>query len=142
MKTQKSTMLTIVAVLMAAILTGCSSSQMSKLDEHEIVIEKQDSSNVKILWADVYQQDGQMYAAGILKQPATNTRTIKTHVDIQIVSADGSVQSEIISGDLIVPANSFSKGLSWKRFKVPLSGELPKGATVNIVVHSGSHDNV
>ena len=140
MKTQKHLKLTVVAVLLGALLGGCSSERLAIADDSGLTVENQNSAKVKILWTDIYQQDGEFFASGILKQSSLSTASIKTHVDVQIVGSDGTIQYETMTANLVVPPNTAGKGLSWKRFKVQLPGELPKDSKINVIVHSAVHD--
>jgi len=127
MRCRKLAILTIVGILLAALtLTGCSANRVSLADQGLVSVEKQDSEKVKILWTDVYQQDGQTWAYGVLKQRASSLSAIKTHVDIQVLNSDGSIQYETITDDLFVPRNRVGKGPDWKKFRVQLPDELPK----------------
>ncbi|MEN6309685.1 MAG: hypothetical protein ABFD91_18210, partial [Anaerohalosphaeraceae bacterium] len=99
----------------------------------------QTGPEVARMWADVYAQDGQAWAYGALKQQAFHSNPIKTHVDIQILSEDGSVQYETISEDTYVPRSRVGKGADWKRFRVKLAGDITPGSKVIMKVHSGQH---
>jgi hypothetical protein len=126
--------------VMAFILSGCAANRVSLVDKNLVSVDNQDGKRVKILWTDVYQQDGQTWAYGVLKQRGYHPSSIKTHVDIQIVSADGSIQYEIFSDDVHVPRNRAGKGPDWRRFRVQLIGDISAGSKVNMKVHSGKHD--
>ncbi|MBL7214301.1 MAG: hypothetical protein ISS71_01345 [Phycisphaerae bacterium] len=130
----------IVGVLLVSIaLCGCSANRVSLTDQGLVSVEKQDSEKVKILWTDVYEQDGQKWIYGVLKQHGISTSSIKTHVDIQVLNPDGSIQNETITDDLFVPRNRIGKGPDWKKFRVQLPEELPEDSQIKMTVHSGSH---
>lgn len=139
---------TIITVTTAGMLafvlaiSGCSTNPRSMDDEDCISVGKQDSEKVEILWTDVYQEDGQTWAYGVLKQRSCHPSAIKTHVDIQVLSDDSSVHYETYSDDLYVPRNQRGKGPNWVRFKVQLVGGILTGSTVNMKVHSGTHDTL
>jgi len=138
MKCRKMTM---VGILMATlILAGCSANRVSLADQGLVSVEKQNSKKVKILWTDVYEQDGHTWVYGVLKQYGISTSSIKTHVDIQVLNSDGSIQYETITDELFVPRNRVGKGPDWKRFRVQLPNKLPKDSQINMTVHSGSHE--
>ena len=134
------TMAGITACVLA--LAGCSVNPHSMTGDNRVSVEKQDSEKVKILWTDVYQEDGQTWAYGVLKQPHPYPSAVKTHVDIQVLSEDRTVGYETFSDDLYVPRNRCGKGPNWVRFKVQLAGDIPTGSTVNMTVHSGTHDTL
>ena len=78
MRFHKSAILAIVGSLLATItLSGCSSNRVSLADQRIVSVEKQGSEKVKILWADLYQQDGQTWAYGVLKQRWLGNSSIK-----------------------------------------------------------------
>lgn len=95
MKCRKMTMFGILIATL--ILAGCSANRVSLADHSLVSFEKQDSNKIKILWTDVYEQDGQVWAYGVLKQHGIGTSSIKTHVDIQVFNPDGSIQYETIT---------------------------------------------
>ncbi len=126
--------------LVTLVLSGCSANRVSLAEQSLVSVEKQGSEKIDILWTDVYQQDGQTWVYGVLKQRASNSSAIKTHVDIQALNPDGSIQYEIITDDLFVPRNRVGKGPDWKRFRMQLPGKLLEGSQVRMTVHSGSHN--
>jgi len=126
--------------IMVAIISSCATNRISLADKGLVSVNKHDSEKVRILWTGVYQQDGQTWAYGILKQRGTSHSAIRTHVDIQVLNSDGSVYYKTLSGDMYVPRNRVGKGPDWKRFGVQLPDELPKDSQINMTVHSGSHE--
>ena len=142
MKCQKLRTLAIVGILMAVTLSGCSSDRVSLADRAIVSVEKQDSERVKILWTDVYEQNSKTWAYGVLTQKALNSTAIKTHVDIQVLNPDGSIQYETITDDLFVPPNRIGRGPDWKKFKVKLQDQLSNDSKIRMTVHSGSHNKI
>ena len=124
------------------ILAGCSANRVSLADKGLVSVEKQDSEKVKILWTDVYEQDGQTWIYGVLKQRGNNPSAIKTHVDIQVLNTDGSTQYETKTDNIFMPRNRVGKGADWKRFRVQLPDELPKYFQISMKVHSGIHRQI
>ena len=140
MRCQKLVIAATAGILMAtATLWGCSSNLVSLKKQGLVSVEKQSSRKVKILWTDVYEKDGQTWAYGILKQPPLSRAAIKTHVDIQVLNSDGSIEYETVSKELYVPRNRVGRGPDWKRFKVRLPNELPTDAQICMKVHSSPH---
>jgi hypothetical protein len=125
--------------IMAIIISGCTSNRLSLVDKGLVSTKKHNSEKVRILWSDVYQQDDQTWVYGVLKQRRPGTSSIKTHVDIQVSTKDGSVFYETISEDIYVPRNRIGKGVDWKRFRVHLPDALPVDAHISTIVHSGPH---
>ncbi len=140
MRYRKLEILTIVGIIMVVLMIpGCSANRVSLVDQGYVSVEKQDSERIKLLWTDIYQQDGQTWAYGVLKQRTSSPSFIKTHVDIQVLNPDGSIQYETITDDLFVPRNRVGKGPDWKKFRVQLPDGLPEDFQIIMTVHSGSH---
>ena len=129
-------------LLIALVISGCSANYVSLAEQGLVSVEKHDSEKVEILWTDVYQQDGQIWAYGVLKQLTSNSSTIKVHVDIQVLNSDGSIQYETITDDLFVPRNRVGRGPDWKRFRAQLPDELPRDSQISMTVDSGSHKKI
>ena len=121
-------------------LSGCSTSRVSLSDRSIVSVEKQDSEKIKILWTDIYQEEGKTWVYGVFKQPSTTGGTIKTHLDIQLMAPDGDVQYETVSKEIYVPRNRIGKGPDWKRFRVKLGMDIQEGSKVLIKVHSGKDE--
>jgi hypothetical protein len=119
------------------ILSGCASKQVSLVENNQITVAKQDDGKVKILWTDVYQQDGRTWAYGVLEQQGLTMASVKTHVDIRVVAPDGSVSYETISDDVYIPGHRVGKGIHWKRFKTQLPDTLSAGSQITMTVHNG-----
>ncbi|MBM4103136.1 MAG: hypothetical protein FJ263_03675 [Planctomycetes bacterium] len=126
--------------VMATIISGCATNQISLADKGLVSVKKHDGEKVKILWTDVYQQAGQTWAYGVLKQRGINPASIKTHVDIQVLNPDGSIRYETITDNLFVPRKCAGKGPDWKGFRVQLPNDLPKDSQISMTVHSGGHE--
>ncbi len=140
MKCRKMALITMVGILL--VLFGCSANSVSLTDRSLVSVEKRDSEKVKILWTDVYQKKDMIWAYGVLKQRSSRPGAIKTHVDIQVLDFDGSIQYETISEDMYVPRNNAGKGINWRRFKVLLPEKLQEDSRIIMTVHSGSHKQI
>jgi hypothetical protein len=127
------------AGILSFMISGCAAKQVSLVEKNQVTVEKQGSQKVNILWMDVYQQDGQVWAYGVLEQQGAGTGAIQAHVDIRVMAPDGSVSYETSSKDTYVPRNRIGKGIDWTRFKVPLPEKLLEGSQVTMTVHSGDH---
>jgi hypothetical protein len=85
-------------------------------------------------------QDGEDFAVyGVVQRLSHTGYPIKTHVDITILSPDGTVLQEARTLDIYVPRRIPGKGINWERFKVRLPDIPPQGSKVDMVVHSSSH---
>jgi len=125
--------------MMMLTFSGCNTNRVSLVEQGLVKVTKQVSEKIDILWTDVYQQDGQTWVYGVLKQRFPSPSAIRTHVDIQVLNSDGSIQYETATEDVFVPRNRIGKGLDWKRFRVRLPEKLLEGSQISMTVHSGSH---
>ena len=131
--------LAVVGCVLVGFISGCASKQVSLVEKNQVTVVRQDSQKVNILWTDVYQQDGQVWAYGVLEQQGSGTGAVKTHVDIQVVALDGSVSYETASEEVYIPCKRIGKGIHWKRFKSQLPQTLVVGSQITMTVHSGDH---
>jgi protein involved in sex pheromone biosynthesis len=81
---KRQVLILLAAGAMSFMISGCAANQVSLVDEKMVSVKEKSSEKVKILWTDVYQQDGRIWAAGILEQQGLGTGAVKTHVDIQV----------------------------------------------------------
>lgn len=124
----------------ALVLSGCSGSRISLADKGLVSVEKQHSPAVRILWTDVYQQNGHIYVYGVLEQTGRGTASIRTHVDIQVLNPDGDSAYETITEDVLLPRIRAGKGPHWRRFIAQLPEKLSEGSKVLMMVHTGRHE--
>ncbi len=120
--------------IVCLMIAGCSGNRISLNDE--LVSVETDDSKIEVLWTDVYEQDGQAWIYGVLKQKAINTGLIKAHVDVWVLGSDGSVQNRIATDELTIPRNLIGKGPNVKRFRVKLPDRLPEDYQISMNVHS------
>jgi hypothetical protein len=123
--------------VLSMVFSGCAAKQVSLVQNNQITVAKRDDGKVKILWTDVYQQDGRTWAYGVLEQQGLTMTPVKTHVDIRVEAPDGSVTYETISDDVYIPGHRVGKGVHWKRFKTQLPNTLSAGSQITMTVHNG-----
>ncbi len=136
-KTLTMSSVLVLSVLMISI-PGCAANRVNLVDTNQVAVTNQGSEKIRILWTDIYQKDGQTWAYGVLKQSSSVGGTLKAHVDVQIVSPDGSLQYETISKELYVPRKRIGR-MDWKRFRVQLPAEISEGSNISVTVHTGKH---
>lgn len=115
-------------------IVGCNEKRMNLTGNGTLSAEKHNSKNVKILWADVYKENGQYWAYGVLKRNGNYPSEIKAKVDVQVMSADDSVQYETSSKVLNIGEYEPSKRMYWTRFKIKIDEEIPKGSKINFSI--------
>jgi hypothetical protein len=136
MKRKKKMILIIIEIYFAVIfVSGCSSNRISLTDQGLISIDKHDSEKIKILWSEVYQQDGQTWACGVLKPQTLNP--VQAHVDIKIFNADGSIQYETRTEDILIAGDCNCKSPKLEKFRVPLPDNLSRDTRISMTLHSG-----
>jgi hypothetical protein len=137
---RKKRVLPLIVGVLTMVIFGCVTNRVNLSDEGLVSVEKQDGEKIKILWTDIYQKDGQTWAYGVLEQRGYHPSAIKTHVDIQVLSKEGSVYYETFSEDVYVPPLRARKGPNWIRFRTPLAGKISEGVKISMAVHSGIHE--
>ena len=125
--------------LLIGFISGCVTNRVSLVDESLVSVEKQGNESVEILWTDVYQDGEDTVVYGVIRRRSHTSYPIKTHVDVAIVSPDGTMLQEARTPDIYVARRVPGKGTDWTRFKIRFPGVLTQGSKVNMVVHSGSH---
>ena len=125
--------------LLIGFISGCATNRVSLVDENMVSVEKQGNESVEILWTDVYQDGEDTVVYGVIRRRSHTSYPIKTHVDVAIVSPDGTMLQEARTPDIYVARRVPGKGTDWTRFKIRFPGALTQGSKVNMVVHSGSH---
>jgi hypothetical protein len=127
--------------VLPVVISGCATNRTDVVEKGSVSVETVSSKKVKILWTDVYQ-DGEDFAVyGVVQRGSHTSYPIKTHVDITILSPDGTVLQEARTPDTYVPRRIPGKGISWERFQVRFADIPPQGSRVNVVVHSGKHED-
>ncbi len=127
--------LNIVGLMVLLIVSGCSSVCTSLSKQEPVSVEKRDSEKIEILWADVYRENGQTWGCATLQQKSTTSGTIKSHIDLQIVAPDGSVQYTAVSKELYIPPKRTGK-LDSKKVRVKLPNDIPEGSKIIMAIHS------
>lgn len=129
-----------LGVLMAFI-PGCATNRIDLVDKGLVSVETVPSKRVNILWTDVYQDGNDMVVYGVVQRRSYTSYPLKTHVDIAVLSPEGTVLQETRTQDIYVPRRIPGKGINWKRFEVRFPSIPAEGSKVSIVTHSDSHNN-
>jgi hypothetical protein len=138
--TKSKLLFTAFAVTLSAVsvMSGCSGSQISLVDQGIVSVEAKPSKNVGILWTDVYQDGEDIVVYGVVRRRSHTSYPLKTHVDVTILSPDGEVLQEVRTPDIYVARRIPGKGINWNRLEVRLP-DIPHNSRVQAVAHSGSH---
>ena len=132
--------LSLIAIgVLTTIISGCVTNRVSLVDQDIVSVEKQGNETIEILWTDVYQDGEDTVVYGVIRRRSHTSYPIKTHVDVAIVSPDGTMRQEARTPDFYVARRVPGKGIDWTRFNVRFPGMLTQGSKVNMIVHGGSH---
>ena len=135
--------MTIVTLLFLAVVSGCATADRSDLVKSGILnIEQERMGKVYIAWSGAYEDGDGFIVTGVLKRSDQVGLPIKTHVDVTIMSPDGTVLDEARSSEIYVSRRIIGRGhLTFERFEVRFASVPPQGSLVRVVSHSGQHDD-
>ena len=139
MRSKKQMLLNMIGVsLLTVVFCGCFSNRISLTGQGLVsVIEKENEDNIRILWADVYKQDGKIWAYGAIK--STNSNAVNAHMDIEILDNEGFLLYETFTEEITIKRTCDCKRKKWEKIRVQLPDELPENSQVVMMVHSGDH---
>jgi hypothetical protein len=127
--------------VLTAVISGCAANRVDLVANGVLTLEKQATGKVYIAWSGVYEHADGLVITGVLKRRDHVGLPIKTHVDVTVLSPDGSLVDTARSSDVYVPRRITGRGQSLKRFSVHLPNMPPKGSLVRLVSHSGLHSD-
>jgi len=116
-------------------ISGCSSNRNSLIGQGIVSVETKPSKNVRILWTDVYRDGEDIIVYGAVQRCSHTSYPLKTHVDVTILTPDGTIVQEVRTQDIYVPKHISGKGINWERFEVHFT-DIPENFRVQAVVHS------
>jgi hypothetical protein len=125
--------------ILTIVISGCATNRVDLVDNGVLTLEQKTTGKVYIAWSDAYQNGDGFVVTGVLKRRGTIGMPIKAHVDVTILSPDGTIIEESHSSDVYVPRRIIGRGQSLKRFKVRFLTLPPRGSEVRMVCHSGLH---
>lgn len=141
----KKKVLSLVAVMvlgmLSVVISGCATDRVDLVDAGVLSLEQHTTGKVYIAWSDAYEDGDGFVVTGVLRRRDTVGLPIKTHVDVTILSPDGTIIEESHSSDVYVPRRIIGRGQSLQRFRVRFPSIPAEGSKVSIVTHSGSHNN-
>jgi hypothetical protein len=129
--------------ILAVVISGCTGAYRTDLVESGVFnIEQQRTGKVYIAWSDAYKENGGFVITGVLRRRDHVGGPIKAHVDITVLSSDGTILNEARSSDVYVSRRITGRSyLSFERFKVRFPNIPPKGSSIRLVSHSGRHND-
>ena len=128
--------------LLTFLLPGCAMNRVNLVDTGKLSLEQHRTGKVYISWSGAYEQDDGFVISGVLRRRDSVGAAIRTHVDVTVLSPDGTILDEARSSDVDVarriPGRSY---LSFERFKVRFPDIPATGSSVRVVSHSGRHND-
>lgn len=128
-------------VLLAIFSSGCiASDRIDLVKNGTVTIAQQRTGKAYIASSSAYEKNGELVITGVLRRCDHLGGPIKTHVDVAIVSAAGTVTGEFSSSDVKVSRRIVGRGYqSFERFTIRIADVPAKGSVIRLVSHSGSH---
>ena len=81
--------------ILAVVISGCAEEYRTDLVKSGVLsIDHQRTGKVYIAWSDAYKEDSGFVITGVLRRRDRVGGPIKTHVDITILSPDGTILHE------------------------------------------------
>ena len=129
-------------LLIVASSSSCIATNRTDLVKSGVVtIEQQRTSKAYIAWSSAYKEKGDLVITGVLRRKDRVGVPIKTHVDVIVMSADGTVMDKVSSSDAYVSRRMARSGYkSFERFEVRMANVPAKGSMIRLVSHSGMHN--
>ncbi|MHC4624649.1 MAG: hypothetical protein ACYS4W_12190 [Planctomycetota bacterium] len=135
-----SLVVAIVLGMLTAAISGCATNRIDLVDEGLVTVETVPSKGVRILWADVYQDGEDMVVCGVVQRRSDTSYPIRAHVDITVLSPEGTVLQETRTCNIYVARRLAGKGMNWTCFRARLPGTPAEGSRVHMAVHSSEHN--
>ena len=141
----KKKVLSLVIVTVFCFLTflipGCAMNRVDLVDAGMLSLEQHNTGKVYIAWSGAYEQDDGFVISGVLRRRDSVGTAIRTHVDVTVLSPDGTILDEARSSDVYVARRITGRSyLSFERFKVRFPDVPATGSSVRVVSHSGRHN--
>ena len=143
-KKQSTINITVVTLLFLVVSSSCcmAVNRTDLVKSGVVTIEQQRTGKAYIAWSSAYKEKGDLVITGVLRRRDHVGRPIKTHVDVTIVSPDGTVMEEARSPGIYVSRRVTGRGYrSFERFEIRIRGVPAKGSLVRLVSHSGKHED-
>ena len=136
-----SLVITTVFGILTIIISGCATNRIDLVDTGVISLEQRNMGKVYIAWSGAYEQDDGFVITGVLRRRDHIGMAIRAHVDVTVLSPDGTILDEARSSDFYVSRCIIGRScLSFERFKVCFPNIPANGSLVRLVSHSGRHN--
>ncbi|MCJ7778861.1 MAG: hypothetical protein MUP16_11180 [Sedimentisphaerales bacterium] len=118
---------------------GCATTRINLSKSDTVKLEKTASEKVFIPWADAYKDGNDLLVTGVVERRYLSTGLLKAHIDVTILSVEGTILQEGHTKAIYVPGRRVGKGINWERFRIRFPGIPPEGAKIKMVVEHGEH---
>ncbi|MDT8300912.1 MAG: hypothetical protein RQ760_05455 [Sedimentisphaerales bacterium] len=136
-----SLVIAMVFGILTIIISGCATYRIDLVDTGVLSLEQHNTGKVYIAWSGAYEQVDGFVISGVLRRRDRLGAAIRTHVDVTVLSPDGTILDEAHSSDIYVARRITGRSyLSFERFKVCLAEIPAKESLVRLVSHSGRHN--
>jgi hypothetical protein len=127
--------------ILIIIISDCATNKVDLVDTGRLSLEQHRIGKVYIAWSGAYEQDDGFVITGVLRRRDRVGAAIRAHVDVTVLSPDGTILDEACSSDVYVARRITGKSyLSFERFKVRFPDMPATGSSVRLVSHSGRHN--
>jgi hypothetical protein len=120
-------------IMLVMFFSGCADNRVNLVDSGKLTLEQQASGKVYIAWCDAYKNEEGIIVTGVLRRRDHVGLPIKKHVDVTILSPEGTVLNERSSPDYYIPRDITGRFESFQRFRVSFPNVPPQGSLVRIV---------
>jgi len=126
-----------VLVMLAMLLSGCANNRINLVDSSVLTLEKQASGKVYIAWCDAYKNEEGITVTGVLRRRDNIGLPIKKHVDVTILSPEGTILNKARSPDYYIPRDIIGRFEKLQRFTVCFPNVPPQGSVVRVIASNG-----
>jgi len=125
------------AALTCVLVSSCATNREDLVRSGHITLQKHRTGKVYIAWCDLYRDEDGLIVKGVLRRRDHIGFPVRAHVNVRVMSPDGSTIQEACSKDIYVPRRVTGRSQSLKRFNVRLPEIPPCGSLIRLVASSG-----
>ncbi|MBC8468433.1 MAG: hypothetical protein H8D56_03085 [Planctomycetes bacterium] len=124
-------------LMLAIFFSGCAENRINLVDNGLLTLEKQASGKVYIDWCDAYKDEKGITVTGVLRRRDHIGLPIKKHVDVTILSPEGTILDKASSPDYYIPRDIIGRFEKLQRFTVCFPNVPPQGSVVRVIASNG-----
>jgi hypothetical protein len=119
-------------------IIGCRAPHKSLVDSGIVDLQKQGHGKIHVVWSDAYEDKTGFVVTGVVRRYDRVGLPIKTHVNVAILSPEGTLLNENRSPPMYVPRSITGKGQSPQRFAVHFANTPPHGSLIRVTAEGHS----